>query len=100
MQNNKGDNYYVDLDSIKHTSSETVRISKRVEFKDSSGYFLVSDIELDCEEKRIRVLKETYHDKNGEVKTTQKNEKWQYVNAEDIDELLLEFICSLKKTRN
>ena len=101
MQNSRGDNYYVDLDTIQHSSSDTFRISKKVVPKQLSKYSsLVSSIDLDCKEKGIRVLQETVTYNNGDSETFDRNEKWHSVQAEDADELLLEFICSLKKVRN
>lgn len=101
MQNDKGDNYYIDLDSIKYSSSDIVRILKKIEPENSSAYSaMISEIEMDCKDKKIRLLKETLYSKTGEAQTVQKNEKWQSVNTEDIDELLLELVCSLKKPDN
>jgi hypothetical protein len=100
MQSNKGDNYYFDLDSIKYTSSDTVRLLRKVELKASSDLsYLIDDIEMDCEGKKIRFLKKTSYNIRGEGRTIQANNEWQDVRAEDMDELLLELVCSLKKNR-
>ena len=101
MENNKGDNYYVDLDSIKYTSADIVRMLQKVEPKDSSRYaYMISQQEINCKEKKIRMLKVTSYDKKGKGRISQKNDKWQDVRPEDIDELLLELVCSLKKPGN
>jgi hypothetical protein len=101
MQNNEGDNYYVDLESIKHSASDTVRLQKKTEPANPSEYvYLVSDVELDCKGGRIRVLKETAYEKNGKDAIAEKNSAWQNAGADNIDELLMEFICSLKKSED
>jgi len=101
MQNSRGDNYYVDFDTIQHSSSDTFRISKKVVPEQPANYSsLVSSIELDCKEKGIRVLQETVTYNSGDIETFDRNEKWHSVHTEDEDDLLLEFICSLKKVRN
>jgi hypothetical protein len=101
MQNSRGDNYYVDLDTIEQSSPDTFRISKKLVPKQPSKYSsLVSSIDLNCQEKGIRLLQETVTYENGEVRTFVRNEKWHSVHSDDTDELLLEFICSLKKVRN
>jgi len=101
MQDNKGDSFYVDLESIKHVAPGTVRILRKVEPKDQSGYAsIVSEIEMKCDEKRMRILEEKSYDKSGSGKTTQKDGEWLAVNPEGTDDLLLELVCSLKKSEN
>ena len=101
MQNSAGDNYYVDLDSIKHTSSDTIRLLKKVEPKDSSKHTRsVSNIEMDCKEKRTKLLQKTTYNNTNITAATNENEKWRHVTADDIDELLFELICSLKKPQD
>jgi len=98
MQDDSGDSYYMDLQSIKHTSKGTVRLQRKIEPKNSSPYAsLVSQIEMDCKKNKLKVRKETSYSKSGKSKVTQKNSDWQKVNPEGIDELLLELVCSLKK---
>ncbi len=101
MQNNEGDNYYVDLDSIKQTTSNNYRILQKVEPKASSSYsYVISKLEMDCKEKKIRLLKVTSYDSKDQGRIIKKNNKWKTVSPEDIDELLLELVCSLKKAGN
>jgi len=96
-----GDSFYVDLESMKHVSPGIVRILKKVELKGPSEYAsIVSDIEMQCDDIKMRVLEEISYDKSGAGKTTQKDGKWQTVNPEGTDELLLELVCSLKKSEN
>lgn len=99
MENSKGDNYYVDLDSIEPSSPDTFRLQKKTEPADQSKYVsLVSEAELDCKGGKIRVLKETSYDKKGKVTEDEKNSAWQNAGDDNINELLMEFICSLKKS--
>ncbi|GBD95923.1 hypothetical protein BMS3Abin06_00803 [bacterium BMS3Abin06] len=98
IENERGDKFYIEMDSIRHTSHDTVRLLKKVEPGNSSKISsLVSDIELDCKGSRIKFLKETTYFKDGKTRTKRKNEKFQKVTAEDIEESLLELVCSLKK---
>jgi hypothetical protein len=46
------------------------------------------------------VLKETAYEKNGKDAIAEKNSAWQNAGADNIDELLMEFICSLKKSED
>ena len=98
MENERGDKFYIEMDSIRHTSHNTVRILKKVEPGNSPEISsLVSDLELDCKGSRIKSLKEITYFKNGKTKIIRGNKKFQKVTAEDIEESLLELVCSLKK---
>ncbi|HDH06043.1 MAG TPA: hypothetical protein ENH01_10105 [Nitrospirae bacterium] len=49
IENERGDKFYIDMESIRHTSRDTIRVLKKVEPGNSSKISsLVSDIELDC----------------------------------------------------
>ncbi len=49
VESNKGDTVYIDMESIKRTFSNTIRISKKIEPADSSKITLVvSKIEMNC----------------------------------------------------
>ena len=98
IENERGDKFYIDMESIRHTSRDTIRVLKKVEPGNSSKISsLVSDIELDCKGSRIKFLKGTIYFKDGKTGTNRKNGKFQKVTAEDIEESLLELVCSLKK---
>ncbi len=99
IQNSKGDKYYIDIDSIKRVSPDNVRVDRKIEpFASSTFSHVVSHVELDCKERRIKLLtKDTYY-KNGEIRTTQGDDSWQQGKPEDMDESLLELVCSLKKS--
>ncbi len=98
MEDDKGDSYYMDLQSISHTSRGTVMLQKKVEPKKPSAYeSIVSEIEMDCKNSKQKIRKKTSYNKNGESKLLRKNTEWQPVNPEGIDELLMELVCSLKK---
>ena len=101
MQDDSGDSYYMDLQSIQHTSTGSVRLQRKIEPKNPSVYAsLVSDIEMDCKNNKLKVRKETSYSKSGKSKITRENTEWHPVNPEGIDELLLELVCSLKKADN
>jgi hypothetical protein len=100
LENERGDKYYIDVDSIQYTSSHTVRVFRKVEPGDSSQISsLSSDIEMDCKGSRIKILEETSYLPNGKTKISRKNTTFQKVTAEDIEESLLELVCSLKKSQ-
>ena len=100
LENERGDKYYIDVDSIQYTSSHTVRVFRKVEPGDSSQISsLSSDIEMDCKGSRIKILEETSYLLNGKTKISRKNTTFQKVTAEDIEESLLELVCSLKKSQ-
>ena len=90
---------YVDIESIKSTSADTIRILKKVEPAGSSEIASVlSEIEIDCRNSMIRYLKETTHFRDGKSESTSKNEEFRKVMVEDDDESLMELVCSLKKS--
>ncbi len=97
MENERGDKYYLDLDSIEPSSSGTVKMFQKIEpLASEKAAYLVSNIEMDCTEKRIRLLEETSYARTGESRVTRRNETWKNVKDDDIEELLLELVCSLK----
>ena len=101
MRDNKGDSYFIDLESIRQTPSGTTRLLRKVEPGDTSKHSrIVSEMEIDCKEKRTRVLKETRLSDKGVSSSVNMDEKWQDVLPEDMNELLLEIVCSLRKTRS
>lgn len=101
MRDNKGDSYFIDLESIRQTSSGTTRLLRKVEPGDTSKYSsIVSEMEIDCKENRTRVLKETRLSDKGVSSSVIRDDKWQNVRPEDMNELLLEIVCSLRKTRS
>ena len=95
-----GDMVYVDMESIKSTSANTIRVLKKVEHAGSSGMdSVLSEIEMDCKNSMMRYLKETTYFKDGKSRGASKDEKFRKVTIEDDDESLLELVCSLKKSR-
>lgn len=100
VEGKDGDMIYIDMDSIKRTSSNTIRILKKVEPAGSSGVASVlSEIEMDCKKSMIRYLKETTYLRNGESSTASKNKKFRKVTIEDDDEALMELVCSLERSK-
>ncbi len=101
LQDNRGDSHYIDLESIKQTASGTTQITRKIEPKETSSHTsLVTKIEINCKENKIRTLQETAFIKNGKNRTNEEIGKWKNVNSEDLDEFLLELVCSLKKSRS
>ena len=95
-----GEMVYVDMESIKSTSENTIRVLKKVEPAGSSIIVSVlSEIEMDCKNSMIRYLKETTYFKNGKSSSISKSEWFRNVTIEDDDESLMELVCSLKKSK-
>jgi predicted secreted acid phosphatase len=100
VEDKGGDMFYVDMESIKSTSANTIRVLKKVEPAGSSGIASVlSEIEMDCKNSMMRYLKETTYFTDGKSRSASKDEKFHKVTIEDDDESLLELICSLKKSK-
>lgn len=100
VEGKSGDRVYIDMDSIKRTFSNTIRISKKIEFADSSKISsVVSKIEMNCKNSMIRYLTETTYFKDGKSRAVPKNEKFRKITEEDFDEPLMELVCSLKKSK-
>lgn len=53
-----GDNYYIDVDSIKQLPGDTVRVTEKIVFNDTASplSMRIDDVELDCGRKKMRVL--------------------------------------------
>jgi hypothetical protein len=100
IENKAGDKYYIDMDSLKRTSSHTVRLLQKIEPAHAPQISsLVSDIEIDCSGSRIKTLQETTYYRSGKTKTSRKDEDFRKITGTDIEESLLELVCSLKKTQ-
>ena len=94
-----GDMVYVDMESLKPTSANTIMIVKKVEPAGTTAIAsVVSEIEIDCVNSMIRYIKETTRFKGGRSKSSSSNETFRKVTIEDDDESLMELVCSLKKT--
>jgi len=99
IENGKGDKCYIDIDSIKRTSPGMMQVVRKIESdKSQKVSSLVSYLEVDCEGSRIKSIKETTNFNDGEVTTVQGKNEFQPVESDDIEESLVEFVCSLKKT--
>ena len=95
-----GDMVYVDMDSIKTTSANTINVLKKVEPAGTTAVAsVVSEIEVDCANSMIRYLKETTRFKGGRSKSVSRDETFRKVTVEDDDESLMELVCSLKKSK-
>ena len=89
MEKGNGDIIYIDMESIKFTSEHIAEVATSVESKET-GEASVSKAGLDCKNNRLRILK---------TSDGSKDDKWREVDPAGMDELLLEFVCSLKKAR-
>jgi hypothetical protein len=100
IENGKGDKCYLDIDSIKRTSTDTMQVVRKIEpHKSEEVSSLVSHLEVDCKGSRIKLLREITNFTNGESRTIKGKPRFQSAGPEDIEESLVEFVCSLKKAR-
>lgn len=98
IQNSEGDKYYVDTESITHVSDDVIRVSRKVEMKDTTAISaVVSDMEIDCREAKIRSLRETTHYKGGKTVEREADGLFTPAASDDIADLLTELVCSLKR---
>lgn len=95
-----GDNYYMDVDSIKRVSEDIVRVTEKVVFHDTASRLSmrINELELDCGKKKIRGLQSLNTDQNGKKETANPESGWQDVRPDDMQDSLFEIVCSLKKT--
>lgn len=95
-----GEMVYVDMESIRSTSENTIKVLKKIEPAEGSAIVsILSEIEIDCKNSMIRYLKETTNFKNGKSRSVLKSEWFQNVTIEDDDESLMELVCSLKRSK-
>jgi hypothetical protein len=98
IENRGGDKLYIDMESIQRTSSHRLTLKKKVEPANSADISsLISEIEMDCKDGRIKLLTNTTYFINGKIATGRGNGEFQKITDKDIDESLLELVCSLKK---
>jgi hypothetical protein len=99
IQNKGGENRYIDIETIKQTSPHTFEAVQKVEPHNSPDTaYILSRLEVDCSGRRIRVLEETVYTAQGEARKTGGHGEFKEVRANDVEESLLELLCSLKKT--
>ncbi len=89
MEDSNGDVVYIDIESIKYTSEHTAEVATKTESKGGDGN-RISTVELACNTGRLRVIKGS---------DSAEDEQWHAVDPAGMDELLMEFVCSLKKAR-
>jgi hypothetical protein len=99
VEGSGGENIYLDLDSVRQTAPGIIEVQRKIE-QDSTSDILtrLSDIEVNCEKKGIRLLGEIVYDKTGAHRSVQVDSTFHAVAPDDMNETLLEFVCSLKKT--
>ena len=98
IQNSKGDKYYLDMESITHVSADLVRVVRKVELKDSTAISsVVSDMEVDCKEAKLRTLRETTHYKGGKTSIRVTDSGLTPAASDDIADMLTELVCSLRR---
>ena len=98
IEDGKGDKFYIDMDSIRQIKPHLFSLLKKVEPGDSPDIsYVVSSIVMDCEGGRLKLLKETVYLKNGKSRAGRIDREFRKITEEDIDESLMELVCSLKK---
>ncbi len=99
IEDGKGDKFYIDMDSIRQIKPHLFSLLKKVEPADSPDIsYVVSSIVMDCEGGRLKLLKETVYLKNGKSRAGRIDREFRKITEEDIDESLMELVCSLKKS--
>lgn len=99
IQNINGDKYYIDVESIQRVTPEIVRVSRKIEPAASEYSHTVSSMELDCSNRKVRLIQTVSYMKNGEVRTTADEGKWLEIRSDDMEDTLLELACSLKRSK-
>ncbi len=99
IENNEGDKFYIDVDSIQQLSPQQLRLKQKIEPWNSPDVLsLGSDLEIDCDGRRIRSLSDTTFFKDGKAITSNEKNQFRTVTVHDLEESLMELVCSLKKT--
>ena len=99
IQNEDGENRYIDIETIKQTSPHTIEAMQKVQPHNSPDVaYILSRLEVDCSGRRIRVLEETIYKVQGEAEKTRGDGEFKEIRPDDMEGSLLELLCSLKKT--
>jgi hypothetical protein len=103
-----GGQCYLDKESITHASERLVRVwdksmyDRPQKIQSLSYHELLRYVELDCNEKRLRVLEATYFLVGGNTVSTNNKyrEEWFYIQSEETNNTLLEILCKDKYILN
>ena len=98
-QTENGDNYFIDLSSIKkHRQMRTYIRLRDYAITDSNGEnSSIIFIETNCEDQNVRFLKDVYFKGNmgkGEYVILEERGDWQKFKSGSIAESFTEFVCS------
>lgn len=101
----KGDSFLVDVESIKDTKINTIKVWTKLIYKEPKYLegrnvnlsYVVSYEEHDCEERKTRDLKNIYFNKDAAVlHISSEIESWRYPPPETVMIEVHRFICKFK----
>lgn len=99
-----GGQCYLEKESINHVSKHVVRFwdkstyDRPQKIQNLSYLELLKYVELDCKEKKLRVLEATYFLVGGNTVSTsgKYREEWFYIQPEGTNKMLHEILCEEK----
>ena len=103
---NDGDKIYIDQESIKHNSTNTIKVwEKHVPegstfekpFNSKKVTRLLVYREYDCEQKRKRKLQSDFYFEDGSKQEYQGPDEWSYVIPETVAEIIIQYLCKNEK---
>jgi hypothetical protein len=99
---NDGDKIYIDEESIKHISKNTMQVwEKHVPegstfekpFNSKKVTQLLVYREYDCDQKRKRKLQSNFYFEDGTKQEYQGPDEWSYVIPETVAEEIIQYLC-------
>jgi len=95
--------WYLDKESIIHKSKHVIRVWDKVKYaqpqKIETKFYreLIRYIELDCKEKKLRILQATFYLLDNETLSTigrdRPKEDWSYIQPGGNNDILQEILC-------
>jgi hypothetical protein len=92
--------FYIDVDSIKHTSNNLVRGWIKQEYRQPNKNisYALHYKEFDCKEKKVRFLSTILHYKDGSSPfSTDKKGNWIFIPPDSALEVELNLLCNKKE---
>ncbi len=100
IQNENGDNHFIDMASITMTPGGNVSVREKVTpGTPSAAEYFISTLEVNCKQSSIRNIIKTIHYKKGKIETVQGTQGFKKIKDDEIGGSMLELICSLKKSQ-
>ncbi len=98
FQNQLGNRFYIDAESVHRTPEGTILVWRKITSPDDAKKEITMEIlyEIDCSRRRLRTLQGTVY--GDGIKIMEKTD-WEYFTPDDLSNALFKAICDGKVTK-